>query len=160
MPYRGAPIAYGSCSFGGTSLVGDVLILGAAIFWGSCTVLSLFLLWRRYLPLGLATYVILLGCLAAFPLSAFDFERLDPAVLDGSVRFAAAYSYLLSSAFGFAAWRWGVPHVGADRVLIYQYLAALTGGVAGILLLAEDFSILQMIGAAMILLGVYLARWH
>jgi drug/metabolite transporter (DMT)-like permease len=152
-----ALIVYGGLSFGGTSLVGDALILGAAVFWGSYTVLSLFLL-RRYSPLALATYVMLLGGLVAFPLSAFDFGRLDPAALDGSVVFAAAYSSLLSSAFGFAAWGWGVSHVGANRVLIYQYLVALIGVTAGILLLGEGFGLQQMAGAAVILAGVYLAR--
>jgi drug/metabolite transporter (DMT)-like permease len=67
-----ALIVYGGLSFSGTSLAGDALILAAAIFWGSYTVLSLFLL-RRYPPLALAAYTILLGGLAAFPLSAFDF---------------------------------------------------------------------------------------
>jgi drug/metabolite transporter (DMT)-like permease len=140
-----------------SSLAGDALILCAAVFWGSYTVLSLILL-RRYSPLALATYVILLGGLAAFPLSAFDFERLDVAALDGSVWFAAAYSCLLSSAFGFAAWGWGVSYVGANRVLVYQYLVALIGVSAGILLLGEGFGLQQMIGAAVILGGVYLAR--
>src|SRR5918999_354101 len=152
-----ALIVYGGLSFGGTNLVGDALILGAAVFWGSYTVLSLLLL-RRYSPLALATYVILLGGLAAFPLSAFDFGRLDPAALDGSVWFAAAYSSLLSSAFGFAAWGWGVSHVGANRVLVYQYLVALIGVSAGILLLGEDVGAGQLVGAVVILGGVYLAR--
>jgi drug/metabolite transporter (DMT)-like permease len=152
-----ALIVYGGLSFGGTSLAGDALILGAAVFWGSYTVLSLFLL-RRYSPLALATYAILLGGLAAFPLSAFDFGRLDVAALDGSVWFAAAYSSLLSSAFGFAAWGWGVSYVGANRVLVYQYLVALIGVSAGILLLGEGFGLQQVIGAAVILGGVYLAR--
>jgi drug/metabolite transporter (DMT)-like permease len=53
-----------------------------------------------------------------------------------------------------------VSHAGANRVFIYQYLAALIGVVAGILLLGEGFNIQRMIGAAMILFGVYLARWH
>jgi hypothetical protein len=44
----------------------------------------LFLL-RRYSPLALATYVILLRGFATFPLSAFDFGRLDSAALRGSV---------------------------------------------------------------------------
>jgi drug/metabolite transporter (DMT)-like permease len=152
-----ALIVYGGLEFGGTSLAGDVLILGAAVFWGSYTVLSLFLL-RRYSPLALAAYAILLGGLAAFPLSAFDFGRLDVAALDGSVWFAAAYSCLLSSAFGFAAWGWGVSYIGANRVLVYQYLVALTGVSAGILLLGEGFGLQQMVGAAVILAGVYLAR--
>ena len=152
-----ALIVYGGLSFSGTSLAGDALILCAAVFWGSYTVLSLFLL-RRYSPLALATYAILLGGLAAFPLSAFDFGRLDVAALDGSVWFAAAYSCLLSSAFGFAAWQRGVSHVGANRVLVYQYLVALIGVSAGILLLGEGFGLQQMAGAAVILAGVYLAR--
>ena len=152
-----ALIVYGGLSFSGTSLAGDALILCAAVFWGSYTVLSLFLL-RRYSPLALATYAILLGGLAAFPLSAFDFGRLDVAALDGSVWFAAAYSCLLSSAFGFAAWQRGVSHVGANRVLVYQYLVALIGVTAGILLLGEGFGLQQMAGAAVILAGVYLAR--
>ena len=150
-------IVYGGLEFAGTSLVGDVLILAAAIFWGSYTVLSLFLL-RRYSPLALVAYAILLGGLAAFPLSAFDFGRLDVAALDGSVWFAAAYSCLLSSAFGFPAWGWGISYVGANRVLVYQYLVALIGVSAGILLLGENFGLQQMVGAAVILAGVYLAR--
>ena len=152
-----ALIVYGGLSFSGTSLAGDALILAAAVFWGSYTVLSLFLL-RRYSPLALATYAILLGGLAAFSLSAFDFGRLDVAALDGSVWFAAAYSCLLSSAFGFAAWQTGVSRVGANRVLVYQYLVALIGVTAGVLLLGEGFGLQQMSGAAVILVGVYLAR--
>jgi len=152
-----ALIVYGGLSFSGTSLAGDALILAAAVFWGSYTVLSLFLL-RRYSPLALATYAILLGGLAAFPFSAFDFGRLDVAALDGSVWFSAAYSCLLSSAFGFAAWQTGVSRVGANRVLVYQYLVALIGVTAGILILGEGFSLQQMVGAAVILVGVYLAR--
>ena len=152
-----ALIVYGGLSFSGTSLAGDALILAAAIFWGSYTVLSLFLL-RRYSPLALAAYTILLGGLAAFPLSAFDFGRLHLAALDGSVWFAAAYSSLLSSGFGFAAWGWGVSQVGANRVLVYQYLVALIGVAAGILLLGEGFGLQQMSGAVVILAGVYLAR--
>jgi drug/metabolite transporter (DMT)-like permease len=41
-------------------------------------------------------------------------------------------------------------------VLVYQYLVALIG--AGILPLGEGFGLQQMAGAAVILVGVYLAR--
>ena len=49
-PLGVAPVVYGGLSFSGTGLVGDILILGDAIFRGSYTVLSCFLL-RRYSPL-------------------------------------------------------------------------------------------------------------
>ena len=150
-------IVYGGLDFAGTSLVGDALILAAAVFWGSYTVLSLSLL-RRYTPLALAAYAMTLGGLAAFPLAALVPGGFDVGSLDGITWGAAAYSTLCSSAFGFAAWGWGVSHVGANRVLIYQYLVTLTGVATGIVLLGEDFGLGQLVGAAVIIGGVYLAR--
>ena len=52
----------------------------------------------------------------------------------------------------------GVSHIGANRVLIYQYLVTLTGVTTGIVLLGEDFGLEQLVGAVVILCGVYLAR--
>jgi drug/metabolite transporter (DMT)-like permease len=150
-------IVYGSLDFVGTSLLGDALILAAAVFWGSYTVLTLSFL-RRYSALAVAAYAMTLGGIAALPLAALDPSSLDLAALDGLTWAAAAYSALCSSAFGFAAWGWGVSHVGANRVLIYQYLVTLTGVSTGILLLGEDFGVGQLVGAAVILAGVSLAR--
>ena len=150
-------IVYGSLDFAGTSLVGDALILAAAVFWGSYTVLTLSFL-RRYSAVAVAAYAITLGGLAAFPLAALDPSPLNLAALDGLTWGAAAYSALCSSAFGFAAWGWGVSHVGANRVLVYQYLVTLTGVSTGILLLGESFGAGQLVGAAVILAGIYLAR--
>ena len=150
-------IVYGGLEFAGTSLIGDALILAAAVCWGSYTVLTLSFL-QRYPPLAVAAYAMTLGGLAAFPLAALDPHGFDPANLDGLTWAAAAYSALCSSAFGFAAWGWGVSHIGANRVLIYQYLITVTGVSAGILLLGEDFGPGQLVGAAVILAGVYLAR--
>ena len=150
-------IVYGGLELAGTSLAGDALILGAAVFWGSYTVLSLPLL-ERYSPVALAAYAMTLGGLVTFPLAALDTGGFDPASLEVLTWVAAVYSGLFSSAFGFAAWGWGVSHAGANRILIYQYLVTLTGVSTGILLLGEDFGLGQLVGAAIILSGVYLAR--
>ncbi len=150
-------IVYGGLEFAGTSLVGDALILAAAVFWGSYTVLSLGLL-QRYSALALAAYAMTLGGLIAFPIAALDPAPLDLAAVDGRTWGAAIYSTLCSSAFGFAAWGWGVSKAGANRVLIYQYLVTLIGVTAGILLLGEDFGVGQLVGAAIIICGVYLAK--
>jgi drug/metabolite transporter (DMT)-like permease len=150
-------IVYGGLEFAGTSLLGDSLILVASVFWGSYTVLCLSLL-QRYSPVALAAYAMTLGGLAAFPLAVLEPGGLGIDPLDGTTWVAAAYSALCSSAFGFAAWGWGVSHVGANRVLIYQYLVTLTGVTTGIVLLGEDFGPGQIIGAVIILGGVYLAR--
>ena len=155
-------IVYGSLEFAGTSLVGDALILAAAVCWGSYTVLTLSFL-GRYSALAVAAYAITFGGLATFPLAALPLDvlnssSLDLFAIDGLTWAVAVYSALCSSAFGFAAWGWGVSHVGANRVLVYQYLVTLTGVSTGILLLGEDVGPGQLVGAAVILLGVYLAR--
>ncbi|WP_266096276.1 DMT family transporter [Rubrobacter tropicus] len=150
-------IVYGGLEFAGTSLAGDALILAAAVFWGSYTVLSIGLL-ERYPPITLAAYAMILGGLIAFPLSLFDPRPLDLAAVDSTTLAAAAYSMLFSSAFGFAAWGWGVSRVGANRVLIYQYLITLVGVSTGIVVLGESFGPQQLIGAAVIVAGVYLAK--
>lgn len=150
-------IVYGSLEFAGTSLLGDALILAAAVCWGAYTVLTLSFL-RRYSPLAVAAYAMTFGGLAAFPLAALDPSSVDLAAASGLTWAAAAYSALCSSAFGFAAWGWGVSHIGANRVLVYQYLITLTGVSTGILLLGENFGPVQIVGAAVILAGVYLAR--
>ena len=150
-------IVYGGLEFAGTSLAGDALILAAAVFWGSYTVLSLGLL-GRYPPISLAAYAMTLGGLVAFPLALFDPRPLDLTALDGATWAAAGYSMLFSSAFGFAAWGWGVSRAGANRVLIYQYLVTLIGVSTGIVLLGESFGPQQLIGAAVIVAGVYLAK--
>ena len=155
-------IVYGSLEFAGTSLVGDALILAAAVCWGSYTVLTLSFL-GRYSALAVAAYAMTFGGLAAFPLAALPLaplnaSGLDLSSIDGPTWAVAAYSALCSSAFGFVAWGWGVSHVGANRVLVYQYLVTLTGVSTGILLLGEEVGPGQLVGAAIILLGVYLAR--
>lgn len=150
-------IVYGGLEFAGTSLAGDALILAAAVFWGSYTVLSIGLL-GRYPPISLAAYAMTLGGLVAFPLALLDPRPLDLASLDATTWAAAAYSLLFSSAFGFAAWGWGVSRAGANRVLIYQYLVTLIGVSTGIVLLGESFGPQQLVGAAVIVAGVYLAK--
>lgn len=141
------------------TLNGDFLVLGAAICWGCYTVLSIPLL-ERHPPLSVAAYPMLAGGLAIFPLAAlFPVGVLPDAwALDASVWGAAIYSLLFSAAFGFAVWQRGVRRVGANRVLVYQYLVTLIGVSAGIMLLGEGFGPEKILGAVILLAGVYLAR--
>jgi drug/metabolite transporter (DMT)-like permease len=151
-----AVVVYGGLT-GGTSLLGNLLVVVATVCWGSYAVLSLPLL-RTYSPLVVASYTMLFGGLGALPLTLPGF--LDAGLADASGRawVALAYSTLPVAAFGFWAWQRGVSQVGANRVLIYQYLITLVGVAAGVLLLGESLTANKILGGAVILLGVYLAR--
>jgi drug/metabolite transporter (DMT)-like permease len=151
-----AVVVYGGLT-GSTSLLGNLLVVVATVCWGSYAVLSLPLL-RTYSPLVVASYTMLFGGLGALPLALPGF--LDAGLADASGRawVALAYSTLPVAAFGFWAWQRGVSQVGANRVLIYQYLITLVGVAAGVLLLGESLTANKILGGAVILLGVYLAR--
>ena len=151
-----AVVVYGGLT-GSTSLLGNLLIVVATVCWGSYAVLSLPLL-RRYSPLVVASYTMLVGGLGALPLALPGFLDAGWADASGRAWEALAYSTLLVAAFGFWAWQRGVSQVGANRVLIYQYLITLVGVAAGVVLLGESLTANKVLGGAVILLGVYLAR--
>jgi len=142
---------------GGTSIVGDLLVVVATMCWGSYAVLSLPLL-RSYSPLVVAGYTMLFGGLAALLLAVPGLLDVDWEAVSREAWGAVAYSTLLVAAFGFAAWQAGISRIGANRVLVYQYLITLVGVTAGVLLLGESLTINKILGGAVILVGVYLAR--
>jgi drug/metabolite transporter (DMT)-like permease len=65
-----------------------------------------------------------------------------------AVAFSATFA-----AYAFTAWQRGISRIGANRVLIYQYLVTLTGVASG-----RRSDRRKILGGAVILIGVYLAR--
>ena len=152
-----AVIVYRGLGESGASLTGDLLVLGAAAAWGSYAVLSLPLL-RRYSPLEVAAYSMLFGGLAVLPFASVQLPAVHWDAVSAGGWGAFAYSTLVVAAFGFTFWQRGISRIGANRMLVYQYVITLVGVVAGVLLFGEAFGIDKFIGAAILLGGVYLAR--
>jgi drug/metabolite transporter (DMT)-like permease len=150
-------VVYGGLGGGGTSLLGDLLVVVATICWGSYAVLSLPLL-RTYPPLLVAAYTMLFGGLGVLPLSLPGFLSTSWGEVGVGVWGAVAYSTHFVAAFGFAAWQAGISRTGANRILVYQYLITLVGVASGVALLGESLTPNKLVGGAVILLGVYLAR--
>ena len=71
-----------------------------------------------------------------------------------------AFSAVFATAFAFSAWQKGVWRIGANRVLVYQYLITLVGVTSGIVFFGETLGANKIVGGIVILVGVYLAwRW-
>jgi drug/metabolite transporter (DMT)-like permease len=141
----------------GASLLGDLLVLVAAITVGAYTVFSMRVL-ERHSPLAVATYPTLFGAPLVLLLASPDLLGLDWPSVDGGAWAAVGFSAVFATAFAFAAWQRGISRIGANRVLVYQYLITLTGVVSGIILFGERLGAGKILGGAIILLGVYLAR--
>ncbi len=142
---------------GGRSLVGDLLILMAALGVGSYTVLSMPIL-GRHSPLAVATYPILFGGPLVLVLSLPFFAELEWEGVGPGAWAAVAFSAVFATAFAFSAWQTGISRIGANRVLVYQYLITVTGVASGIVFFGEVLGVEQLVGGTVILAGVYLAR--
>ena len=141
----------------GASLVGDLCVLLAAMSFGAYTVLSMRML-KRYSPLAVATYPTLFGAPILLALSAPLFTGMAWEGVGAGAWAAVAFSAIFATAFALSAWQTGVSRIGANRVLVYQYLITVTGIGSGIVFFDEALSASKIAGGADILVGVYLAR--
>ncbi len=141
----------------GTSLIGDLLVLVAAVAFGTYTVLSMPVL-ERHSPLAVATYSLLFGGLLLLLLSIPYLGALEWGGVGAGAWSAVAFSAVFATAFAFSAWQTGISRIGANRVLVYQYLITITGVASGIVFFAEVLGFEKVLGGAIVLLGVYLAR--
>jgi len=150
-------IFYEGLRLEGASLIGDLLVLLAAMGFGAYTVLSMRVL-VRYSPLAVATYPILFGAPLVLLVSVPFFTRLEWEGVGMGAWAAVVFSAVFATAFAFSAWQTGVSRIGANRVLVYQYLISLTGVASGIVFFGEMLDFEKLVGGAVTLFGVYLAR--
>jgi drug/metabolite transporter (DMT)-like permease len=142
---------------GHASLIGDVMVLVAAFCVGAYAVFSMPLL-EHHTPLAVATYPVLFGIPFLFLLSAPQLLSLDWGNVGAGPWAAVAYAGVFATAFAFSAWQRGISRIGANRVLVYQYLITVVGVTSGIVFFGEALSVNKVVGGAVILIGVYLAR--
>ena len=142
---------------GHASVAGDLFVLVAAFGVGAYAVFSMPLL-ERHTPLAVATYPVLFGAPFLLLLSSPQLLSLEWGSVGVGPWAAVAYAGVFATAFAFSAWQRGISRIGANRVLVYQYLITVVGVTSGIVFFGETLSVNKIAGGAVILLGVYLAR--
>ena len=150
-------VFYEGLGAGSTSLFGNLWVLLAAVSVGVYTVLSVPLL-QRHTPLAVATYPILFGGPFVLLLSSPQLLNFGWGSVGGGVWTAVGYSAVFATAFAFVGWQRGISRIGANRTLVYQYLITAVGVASGIIFFGETLGVEKVVGGAVILLGVYLAR--
>jgi drug/metabolite transporter (DMT)-like permease len=81
---------------------------------------------ERKSPLAVATYPTLFGSPIVLLLVSLLLPGLDWHVGAGAWA-AVGFSAMFATALAFAAWQEGISRIGANRVLVYQYLITFTG---------------------------------
>ncbi|MFW6157540.1 MAG: DMT family transporter [Balneolaceae bacterium] len=141
------------------TLLGDLIIVAAAVVWAAYTILSKSFL-SDYTPLQFSAITSAIGCVVLMSL-AFPWMR----VLDwSSVSYMAyggvIYSGLLSIGLAYIIWNYGLQVVGTVRTATFQNLVPVFGLVFGVLLLNEHLGLMQYMGSAFVIAGIVLARFQ
>jgi drug/metabolite transporter (DMT)-like permease len=142
---------------GGSSLVGDLLVFAASVSFAAYIVLSR-TQHGHYPALTIGAYTVFFGGLAIFPFTPLELAGWRWESVSAVAWIAVAYMAIFSTALGYGIWQWGIGRIGADRVLVYQYLVTLTGVVSSIVFLHEGFGLIKVLGTVVLLAGVYVAH--
>jgi drug/metabolite transporter (DMT)-like permease len=141
----------------GASLVGELLTLGAAVLWAIYTVSGTRML-RSVDPLQATAWAVLGGSIALLPFGAGEVMLTGRPELTLPVLVAVLYSGSLAAGIANVFVFNGIRLVGPTRVTVTQLLVPAGAVVLGAVFLAEPVGIAQVLGGAVIVLGVALTR--
>lgn len=135
---------------------GDILMLGYPLTWGIYCVLIRKLL-NRYSPILLLTYSTVIGTTLFLPIVIYEIATEEQGIhfTLGGIG-AILYLAIVASIIGNVWWNEAIKRVGASRTGIFMNVVPICTMILSLLLLREEIGIPQVIGAGMVLIGVYL----
>lgn len=145
-------------SLGSNTVIGDLIIIAAAMVWGGYTILSKSFL-TRYTPIQFSAVMATIGAVVLFLVGLpniiqLQWTQISPAAYGGVI-----YSGLLAIGLAYLIWNYGLQTVGAVHTATYQNLVPVLGLIFGIVLLNEQLTLLQYLGSGLVIVGIVLARW-
>jgi drug/metabolite transporter (DMT)-like permease len=138
--------------------VGDLITLGGTTGFAVYTVLAKKVA-RHYDTISMNTFNNLAGAIILLPLGIRQAERLDWASVGWQGWAGLAYTALISSVLAYLIYFWALRHVSASRLAAYTYVETPVATSLAVMLLGEKLTAALVIGAALILAGVYLAEF-
>jgi drug/metabolite transporter (DMT)-like permease len=147
----------GNVSLGGSTVLGDLLVLGAAMLWAGYTTGSKPLL-ARYSPVKLTTASMVYGTIPLVLISLPAMVQQDWRAPTSGAWAGLLYSAVFSIAIGYVAWYTSVRRVGSARTAIFSNLTPVVSVVVSWLFLGYRLTPLQLTGGAVVLAGLVLTR--
>jgi drug/metabolite transporter (DMT)-like permease len=108
---------------------------------------------RTAMAVSMVAGTLPLAAWSAPALRSVDWRGLAPPVWG-----ALLASSILPLYVGFWIWNWAVARKGLDHASLYMFVEIVMSGVFAWVLLGERFGLLRLLGAAVILVGIVLAR--
>lgn len=144
-------------SLSSSTVRGDLLMVAASILWSVYTVAGRGPV-QRYGPLRMTVWTLWVGAPIVVALGLPSLYRTDLATISPAAWAGVAYSGFLSIGLAYLLWYRGVQRLGNNRTAIYSNLVPVAALVTAWLWLSEVPTPAQLMGAAVILFGLTVAR--
>lgn len=143
---------------GSSSLIGDGLILLAAVCWAAYTIGSQSLL-ERHSPTKITTLSMLFAAPALDLIALPQLLRTDWGAIPWPAWAGLLFSAVFSIALSYLFWNTGVQYMGSARATAYSNLTPIISLITAWIALGERLNVIQMAGAAVVLVGIWLVRF-
>ncbi len=150
--------ASGGASFRSTTILGDALTLASALCWAVYTVLGRPWLARGMSPLRLTVVTLRFGLLPIVLAGVPQLTRVDWGSVGVATWAALAFSATFAIVIAYVVWYASVGVVGGARTAAISNLVPVVTLAAAWGWLGETLSVLQIGGAAAVLLGVWFSQ--
>lgn len=143
--------------FGSLALVGDILVLCGAALWGLYTNLQKPLL-ASYSAVQLAFAMVTAGAVSLTLIAIPSFGTFKWTDIGWPYYLAAIASGALSIGMANAVWSFGVKRLGPGRTSNFNNLVPVLAFIISYIVLDEKILPIQIVGAAVTVVGVWIAR--
>ena len=147
----------GDVTAGGDHLLGNLIILAAALFWAGGTVYSRPLL-TQISPMQLSALASAIAIPMHVGFAWGHFENSLPVLHSPSLWMILLYSGIFSTGLALPMWNYGVRHAGAAHAAIIQNLIPLVAIATAWFSRGETATIAQLSGGVLILGGLVIMR--
>jgi drug/metabolite transporter (DMT)-like permease len=141
----------------GISFIGLYMIFLATIFWAAYTVFSK-PFFERISPLKFTAATVALGTIFYLPVAARDILAVPFSAISIKAWGLLFFSSVFALVFGVVVWYYSVKRIGNSKTAIYNNLTPVFSIIFASIFLFERISPFQILGALIILSGVYMTR--
>ena len=140
-----------------TMLIGDTMLIAAAIFWGAATVVVKAGPLATISPTRTLLYQLAVSALI-LPVASWSLG--EPGVIRWSTFAIAsvAYQTIWVVAITYLAWFWLIRHYPAPKIASFTFFTPIFGVFAGWLILDEPLTIALLVALALVATGVWLVN--
>lgn len=148
----------GNFGFSWQRMKGDLMIFGGNFCWAYYTVLAKPLL-EKMSPLKLTSITMAIGAVFFLPFASKDVMQIPWATVSFQAWGGLLYSTLFALTICYVIWYASVKRVGNSKTAIYNNISPIFTILFAYIILSERMTPIQIVGAIIILGGVYLTRF-